>query len=107
MIAKMILPLLGGTPAVWNTCMIFFQAALLAGYCYAHLLSRWLSVRRQVLVHLGVIFLPFLVLPLGLHGWTPPDNSNPILPVLVLLTVSVGLPFFVLSSTAPLLQKWF
>src|SRR5436190_4854647 len=58
MVAKMILPLLGGTPSVWNTCMAFFQATLLAGYLYAHLTTKWLSVRRQVVLHLGVLLLP-------------------------------------------------
>jgi len=108
MIAKMILPLLGGTPAVWNTCMVFFQAALLAGYTYAHVTTTWLGTRRQVLLHTVLIFLPLLVLPIGLvSGWVPPNDSNPIPWLLGLLTVSVGLPFFVLSSSAPLLQKWF
>src|SRR5208282_4455874 len=108
MVGKMMLPLLGGTPAVWNTCMVFFQAALLAGYAYAHAMTTWLGTRRQVLLHTGLIFLPLLVLPIGLvSGWVPPDNSNPIPWLLGLLTVSIGLPFFVLSSSAPLLQKWF
>src|SRR5947209_10742773 len=65
MIAKMILPLLGGTPAVWNTCMVFFQAGLLAGYSYAHVSTTWLRTRRQVTVHIAVLFLPIL-LPLVL-----------------------------------------
>src|SRR5947209_17731517 len=64
MIAKMILPLLGGTPAVWNTCMVFFQALLLAGYLYAHLATQRLGVRRQAAVHLGVLLLPLATLPL-------------------------------------------
>jgi hypothetical protein len=107
MIAKMILPRLGGTPAVWTTCMVFFQAALLAGYAYAHGLTAWLSTRKQVAVHALLILLPFLVLPLSIQGWTPPRDSDPRLWLLGLLAVSVGLPFFVLSATAPLLQKWF
>jgi hypothetical protein len=108
MIAKMILPLLGGTPAVWNTCMVFFQAALLAGYVYAHASTSWLGTRRQVLMHTLLLFLPFLVLPIGLaRGWLPPGDANPIPWLLALLLVTVGLPFFVLSTSAPLLQKWF
>jgi SAM-dependent methyltransferase len=108
MIAKMVLPLLGGTPAVWNTCMVFFQATLLAGYTYAHALTARLGARRQALLHLGVLLLPFLVLPIGVaRGWTPPDTSTPIFWLLALLTASVGLPFFVASTHAPLLQKWF
>jgi SAM-dependent methyltransferase len=106
MIAKMILPRLGGTPAVWTTCMVFFQAVLLAGYAYAHGLTARLGTRKQVAVHSLLILLPFLVLPLSIQGWTPPRDSDPRLWLLGLLTVSVGLPFFVLSATAPLLQKW-
>lgn len=108
MVAKMILPLLGGTPAVWNTCMVFFQAILLAGYAYAHATTAWLSARGQVLVHVILLFIPLLVLPIAVgREWAPPDDHNPILWLLAILTVSVGLPFFVLSSSAPLLQKWF
>jgi hypothetical protein len=107
-IAKMILPMLGGTPAVWNTCMVFFQAVLLAGYSYAHLTTTWLGVRRQILLHLGVVLLPLVVLPISAAaGWLPPQEANPIPWLLGLLAVSIGLPFFVLSTTAPLLQKWF
>jgi hypothetical protein len=107
MIAKMILPLLGGTPAVWNTCMVFFQAALLAGYAYAHATTTWLGLRRQVLLHTVLLFLPLLVLPITVAGWTPRSDVNPIPWLLTLLAVSVGLPFFVLSASAPLLQRWF
>jgi SAM-dependent methyltransferase len=106
--AKMILPLLGGAPAVWNTCMVFYQAALLAGYAYAHLTPRWLGVRRQALLHLALLLLVALTLPLALpKGWSPPAASHPIPWLLLLLTVSVGLPFLMISTTAPLLQKWF
>src|SRR5262249_38819809 len=108
MIAKMVLPSLGGTPAVWNTCMVFFQAILLAGYTYAHLSTRWLGTRRQVLVHGLLLFLPFLIFPIGVaRGWIPPSDANPIPWLLALLLVSVGLPFFLLSTSAPLLQAWF
>ena len=68
MVGKMILPLLGGTPAVWNTCMVFFQAALLAGYAYAHATTRWLGVSRQAAVHLIVMGLPLVFLPLGVDA---------------------------------------
>src|SRR5947209_7387176 len=78
MIAKMVLPLLGGTPAVWNTCMVFFQAALLAGYAYAHGLTGRLRVRRQVIVHMVLICVPLVVLPIGIVKWTPPAETNPI-----------------------------
>src|SRR5262245_22143600 len=108
MVGKMILPLLGGTPAVWSTCMVFFQAALLTGYAYAHASSAWLGIRRQTLVHLALLLVPLAVLPLGvdasrLRG----GEANPVLAVLVLLSVSVGLPFFAVSATAPLLSQWF
>src|SRR6201982_4283172 len=67
MVGKMILPMLGGSPAVWNTCMVFFQALLLAGYAYAHATTAWLGVRRQALLHLGVLLLPFLTLGLTVN----------------------------------------
>src|SRR5690242_8355744 len=108
MVGKMILPLLGGTPAVWSTCMVFFQAALLGGYAYAHLLTSRLRPARQVLVHLIALALPFAVLPLAMSShWLRGGETNPILDVLTLLSLSVGLPFLVVSATAPLLQKWF
>lgn len=108
MIGKMIMPYLGGTPAVWNTCMVFFQAALLAGYTYAHLASKWLGTRRHAPWHLGLLLLPLLLLPINLNKHLLPEGGgNPIVAVLFLLLVSVGLPFFAVSTTAPLLQKWF
>ena len=110
MIAKMILPLLGGSPSVWNTCMVFFQAMLLAGYAYAHTTTVWLGVRRQVVLHLGLLSLPLLVLPFAITEGTArslsPDG-NPAGWLLGLLLVSVGLPFFFVATTAPLLQMWF
>ncbi len=108
MVGKMILPLLGGTPAVWSTCMVFFQAALLGGYAYAHASTAWLSVRRQMLLHLALLALPLAVLPLAVNpALLRGGESNPILDVLLLLSLSVGLPFLVVSATAPLIQKWF
>src|SRR5690349_7900304 len=108
MVGKMILPLLGGTPAVWSTCMVFFQAALLGGYLYAHLLTSRLRPARQALVHLIALALPFAVLPLAVNPrWLRGGEANPVLDVLILLSRSVGLPFLVVSATAPLLQKWF
>ncbi|MBF0328251.1 MAG: fused MFS/spermidine synthase [Nitrospirae bacterium] len=107
MIAKMILPILGGTPAVWNTCMMFFQAALLAGYAYAHLISERLSFGRQVAVHIAILLIACIFLPVGISkAWIRFDVS-PIWMVVSLLFMSVSLPFFVLSSSAPLLQRWF
>lgn len=109
MIAKMLLPLLGGTPAVWNTCMLFFQAVLLCGYAYALLVSRW-PLKRQLIVQLAVLTLAFISLPIGLSAsWvnSVPSTENPSLWLLLCLGASVGLPFFIVSSNSPLLQKWF
>jgi len=108
MFAKMALPLLGGTPAVWNTCMVFYQAVLLVGYIYAHISIRFLGPRRQAALHMVVLCLPWLVLPIGISGaWVPPSDADPTGWLLLLLLVSVGLPFFVVSSSAPMLQAWF
>ena len=109
MVAKMLLPLLGGTPAVWNTCMVFFQAALLAGYAYALFVSRW-PLRRQFVVQLVVLLVAFVALPLGISAsWVSavPASGNPSLWLLACLAFTVGLPFFIISSNSPLLQKWF
>jgi hypothetical protein len=108
MIGKMITPMLGGSPAVWNTCMVFFQAMLLAGYAYAHAITRWLGIRAQAVLHVCLLAIPFVVLPIAVNQeLAPSGESNPILGVLLLLLISVGLPFFVVSASAPLLQKWF
>src|SRR5688572_27760628 len=109
MVAKLLLPLLGGTPAVWNTCMVFFQGALLAGYAYALLASRW-TIRRQILFQLVLLGVAFLSLPIGLsQSWvgTVPTNDNPSFWLLSCLTAIVGLPFFTIASNGPMLQKWF
>jgi hypothetical protein len=108
MFAKMILPLLGGTPAVWNTCVVFFQAALLAGYGYAHLVTSRLTIRQQALVHALLLLLAFFALPVRLpDGWTPPVESTPIAWLVLVLLVGLGAPFVMVSATAPLMQKWF
>jgi hypothetical protein len=108
LLARMVLPLLGGAPAVWNTCMVFFQAALLAGYAYAHAAPAWLGVRRHAVLHLGLLLLPLLVLPLRLPGWWPnPDDFHPIIWLIGLLLISAGLPFTVVATSSPLLQRWF
>ncbi|MEO8876761.1 MAG: hypothetical protein ABI461_14305, partial [Polyangiaceae bacterium] len=104
------MPMLGGAPAVWITCMVFFQAVLLAGYTYSHATTAWLGARRQTLLHLGLILLPLLVLPIriGTHAeHVSVDPNKPISFLLTTLFLGVGLPFFVVSTTAPLLQKWF
>src|SRR5712691_13086240 len=108
MVGKMILPLLGGTPAVWSTCMVFFQAALLGGYAYAHASTALLGVSRQMLLHVALLALPFTVLPLAVNpALLRGGEANPVLDVLLLLSLSVGLPFLVVSATAPLIQQWF
>jgi len=108
MVAKMILPLLGGTPAVWNTCMLFYQTLLLAGYAYAHFLSSRLAPRRQAVAQGVLLAAAFFVLPIGIaKAGAPPADGNPIPWLLSTLTLALGLPFFVVSSTSPLLQRWF
>src|SRR5712671_4663533 len=94
MVAKMVLPSLGGTPAVWNTCMVFFQAALLAGYGYTHSATTYSPIKRQTLMQAGLLVLPLvlLVLPFRIGGWTPATEVNPIWSVLYILLLSVGLP---------------
>ena len=107
MFARFVLPLFGGTPAVWSTSLVFFQTALLAGYLYAHETTRRLGVRRQAALHLGIVLLALLVLPLSVpEGWEPTGGESPVPLLLGLLAVAVGLPFFVVSTTAPLLQRW-
>ncbi len=108
MFARMVLPLLGGAPAVWNTAMVFYQAVLLAGYGYAHLSTKWLPNRWQIALHGSLVLLPLLVLPIGIpRDWTPPTQTNPLPWLLLLLLVAVGTPFFVVSTSGPLLQRWF
>ena len=108
MFTKMVLPLLGGVPAVWNTAMLFFQSALLAGYAYAHLSARFLGLRWQVLLHVTLLAVAAMALPIAVvPGWTPPTEGMPVGWLIGLFAVSVGLPFFAVSATAPLLQRWF
>ena len=108
MVAKMILPYLGGSPAVWNTCLFFFQTFLLLGYLYAHFGSSWLGVKRQMALHLIIVVAALCFLPVSIPGrWLESSDSNPVNLVLWVLFASVGFPFFVLSANAPLLQKWF
>jgi hypothetical protein len=108
MFSRMVLPRLGGTSAVWNTSMLFFQTALLGGYYYAHVAPKWLGVRRQAVVHIGLLLLSLLTLPIAVSAtWAPPTGGSPVPALLALLTVSLGLPFFLLSSGSPLLQRWF
>jgi hypothetical protein len=107
MFAKLLLPRMGGSSSVWNTCVLFFQTMLLLGYVYAHVSTKWLGVKRQAAVHLVVLLLPFAVLPLSAGAATPSADDNPVLWLLGTMTMTVGVPFFVVSTSAPLLQRWF
>lgn len=108
MFARMVLPLLGGTPQVWTTAIVFYQVVLLVGYLYAHLVPSRMGVRRHAALHVLLLLVPFLLLPISLPaGWMPPTEANPIPWLLAFLLVAVGPPFFVLSATSPLLQLWF
>jgi hypothetical protein len=108
MFAKLVLPRFGGAPAVWNTCMVFFQTTLLAGYLYAHASARLLRPRSQMLLHGLVLVAGILSLPIGVaQNWTPPPSGREVSALIALLSVSVGPAFFAVSATAPLLQHWF
>jgi trans-aconitate methyltransferase len=108
MFTKMVLPMLGGSPSVWNTAMVFFQGALLLGYAYAHGISRWLSIRSQIVIHVALLLVTVCALPIAVaDGWTPPSDHMPIAWLIGLFSVSVGIPFLAVSTTAPLLQRWF
>jgi SAM-dependent methyltransferase len=107
-IAKQILPWFGGSAAVWTTCLVFFQAALLAGYAYSDGVVRRLSLGRQTLLHALLLVASLAVLPIVPAAlWKPAGNENPAALILGLLAVTIGLPYFLLSTTSPLLQAWF
>jgi spermidine synthase len=105
MFAKLLLPRFGGSPAVWTTCMLFFQSALLAGYAYSHSLVKLRKPWQQAAVHLVVMALPILTLPIAVSNMSA--DGEPISSVLRLSAISVGAPFFALATSAPLLQRWF
>lgn len=106
MIARMALPRLGGAPAVWNSAMLVYQALLLAGYAYAHRLTRE-PPRRQAAIHIALFAVALLWLPIGLAGFHPPANGSPIFWVPWLLIASIGPLFFVVAAQAPLMQRWY
>ncbi|HIN95835.1 MAG TPA: hypothetical protein EYN03_09330 [Planctomycetes bacterium] len=107
-ISKMILPWFGGSTAVWTTCMLFFQVMLVAGYAYAHGLSQLKSRQLQMMVHVALIIVAAITLPITpSERFKPTDGSQPTLRILLLLTLNIGLPFFVLSATGPLVQAWY
>jgi predicted O-methyltransferase YrrM len=108
MFTKMVLPRLGGSPSVWSVAMVAFQTFLFIGYVYAHVLTRALSPRRAALVHLGILALVAASLPLGIaRGFDVPPTDGVMIWLVELFAASIGLPFIVLSATAPLLQSWF
>lgn len=108
LLGKYILPWFGGTPAVWTTCMLFFQALLLAGYAYAHASNTWLTPRQQAALHLLLLLVSLLMLPIepAAH-WRPRGDESPTWHILLLLGATVGVPYLLLSTTGPLVQAWF
>jgi hypothetical protein len=109
LISRFILPWFGGGPAVWATCMVFFQVVLLAGYGYAHLASERLPRRKHVWLHLALLALSLLMLPIvpDQQSWGTASTTAPEPRILLLLAVTVGMPYWLLSSTAPLVQRWY
>jgi SAM-dependent methyltransferase len=107
MISKHILPWYGGTPTVWTTCLVFFQALLFAGYAYAHLSVSRLRIHWQVTLQLALLVAAAFVSILPADTWKPEGSESPILRIVLMLLTTVGLPFFILSSSGPLLQAWF
>lgn len=107
-IAKIILPWFGGSAAVWTTCLLFFQMVLLLGYLYAHAVVRYLKPRTQMLLHIGLLIVSAAALPIYPKlSWKPTGAEEPTLAILKLLALSVGLPYFLLSTTGPLIQAWY
>jgi spermidine synthase len=108
LIARLILPWFGGGAAVWTTCMLFFQSLLLAGYAYAHASNARLAPRPQAILHIALLAAAAATLPIAPSAaWKPQGDAEPISAILLLLAVAVGLPYFVLSATSPLVQAWF
>ena len=108
LIGKAILPWFGGGSAVWTATMLFFQVALLGGYAYAHFLSNRLAPRRQALLHIALLLAALVALPIiPREAWRPTEAGDPTGRILLLLAVTVGAPYLLLSSTAPLIQRWF
>lgn len=108
MITKIVLPLFGGSPAVWNTAIVFFQTTLLAGYLYAHIITRLLAIKAQILLHGALLVVTVTMLPIeAASGWAPPPGASPTPWLIALLALSIGLPFATVSTSAPLMQTWF
>lgn len=110
LVGRFILPWFGGTPAVWNTCMLFFQILLLGGYTYAHVLVSKMTRKQQGLVHLCMLALALVALATVFPpdaSWKPRPDDNPIVRIMLLLGFCIGVPYLMISSTGPLLQDWF
>ncbi len=108
LIGKYILPWFGGSPGVWTTCLLFFQALLLGGYAYAHFTSKWLKPRQQAVLHGVLLLAALLTLPITpSDSWKPQPGTEPTTRILLLLLTTLGLPYLVLAATGPLIQRWF
>jgi hypothetical protein len=108
LIAKIILPWFGGSAAVWTTCMLFFQSVLVLGYLYAHTTMRHLKPRAQMFLHIALLAVSAAVLPIYPRDWLKPSGTaDPVLGILGVLALTVGLPYFLVSTTGPLLQAWY
>src|SRR2546430_9668320 len=108
LIARLILPWFGGSAAVWTTCMLFFQVLLLGGYAYAHALNAKLRGRGQAIVHTLLLAAALACLPIAPdQSWNPAGGDEPVSRILLLLGATVGLPYFLLAATSPLLQAWY
>src|SRR3712207_5738275 len=105
MVGKFVLPLLGSAPEVWPATVLFFQAALLAGYAYAHVTSR-LAARRQAILQIAVLALAAIALPIAVPDADPPATGSPVAWLLGVLAVTAGLPFFALAANGPMVQRW-
>jgi cation transport ATPase len=108
LIARFILPWFGGTPAVWTTCMLFFQVLLLAGYGYSHFVTSVLKPRVQSILHISVLLISLVFLPIIPNSsLKPTGEESPTMQILILLGITIGLPYILLSTTGPLIQAWF
>ncbi len=107
MVARMVLPILGGTAQVWNTCILFFQGALLLGYCYAHISLKYLGVKKQAWLHSFLLPLPLLTLPFAFGSEFAPTEKTPLFWLLGMLMFTVGPSYVVIAATAPMIQRWY
>ncbi len=105
--AKTLLPILGGSPSVWNTCMVFFQGILLAGYSYAFLVTYYLPPTKQYLLHFCLLAVSLITLPVLIAPLAPLQAMSPVLYIIQTLFATIGVPLFILATTSPLLQYWF